>query len=64
MSCCAIVACNPVMIDKSGAHNVRGPHKISEIRAVLNHAKVFEGQNSSNRTIAQTIPHTIHVTFG
>jgi hypothetical protein len=28
------------------------------------HLKVLEGQNNSTRTIAQTIPHPIHVMFG
>jgi hypothetical protein len=30
----------------------------------VGYLKVFEGQNSSTRTIAQTIPHPIHVMFG
>ena len=30
----------------------------------VGYLKVLEGQNSSTRTIAQTIPHPIHVMFG
>jgi hypothetical protein len=30
----------------------------------VRYLKVLEGQNSSTRTIAQTIPHPIHVMFG